>query len=79
MEIGAKTYICPIKSVSLVRMRSVSSLMEWDESFRTYGPYLTMLNDITYDGYHIFRGETRLLTGFDPTHDGKDSDGSGKR
>ncbi len=62
VEIGGKTYICPVRSVSIVRMRSIVSLAAWDESFRTYGPLVTMLNDIHYTNYHIFRGESRLIT-----------------
>src|SRR5579872_2090389 len=65
VEIGGKTYICPRRSVAIMRARSVRVLSEWDESFRSYGPYTTMLNDITFDRYHIFRSESHVLT--DPT------------
>ena len=61
-EIGGKTYICPVKSVSISRARSVTVLTEWDESFRTYGPFATLLNDATFDDYHLFRAESRVLT-----------------
>jgi hypothetical protein len=67
VEIGGKTYICPIRSVSIWRARSVPTLSEWDESFRTWGPYATMLNDISFDKYHIFRSESRLIPGFTMT------------
>ena len=50
-------------------MRSVTMLMEWDEGFRTYGPYDTELNDITYGNYHMFRGESRIVPGFDSAVD----------
>jgi hypothetical protein len=66
VEIGGKTFICPLRSVSIMRMRSVTTLMEWDEGFRTYGPYLTMLNDISYEDYHMFRGESHVMPGFNP-------------
>ena len=66
-EIGGRTYYCPLRSVSLSRARSVRLLSEWDESFRSYGPYTTMLNDISFDRYHVFRSESRILTGFSPT------------
>jgi hypothetical protein len=66
VDIGGKAYICPIRSVSINRARSVSVFTEWDESFMAYGPYATMLNDITFDRYHIFRSESRVLTGFTP-------------
>ena len=67
VEIGGKTYICPLRSISIVRGRSVRILSEWDEFFRTYGPYATMLNDITFDRYHIFRSESHVLPDFIPS------------
>jgi hypothetical protein len=65
VAIGGKTYICPVRSVSIMRSRSVRVLSEWDVAFRTYGPYAAMLNDMTFDRYHIFRSESHMLTGFD--------------
>jgi len=67
VEIGGKTYICPVRSVSTSRGRSVIVLTEWDESFRTYGPYATMLNDVTFERYHMFRAKSRVLTGSSST------------
>jgi len=67
VEIGGKSYICPVRSVSIWRARSVPTLWEWNESFRTWGPYATMLNDITFDHYHMFRSESRVLPGFTTT------------
>ncbi len=64
VEIGGKTYICPLRSVSIMRARSVRVLSEWDETFRSYGPYATMLNDISFDRFHIFRSESQVLTDF---------------
>jgi VWFA-related protein len=66
VEIGGKTYICPVKSVSISRARSVTTLTEWDESFRTYGPFATMLNDVVFEHYHVFRAKSRMMTGFNP-------------
>jgi hypothetical protein len=68
VEIGGKTYICPVRSVSISRGRSVTPLAEWDETFRTYGPYATMLNDVAFESYHMFRAKSRILTGFNQTH-----------
>ena len=76
VEIGGRSYFCPVRSVSMTRMRAVVTLREWDESFNTYGPYDTMLNDISYDDYHIFRGESHVLSGYQPAQDQKSS-GSG--
>lgn len=66
VEIGGKTYICPLRSVSMLRGRSVNILMDWDEGFKTYGPYATLVNDITYNDYHMSRGESHLMPGFKP-------------
>jgi len=65
VDIGGKLYICPQRSISVMRARSVRVLSEWDETFRTYGPYAAMLNDIRFDQYHIFRSESHMLTGSD--------------
>ncbi len=63
VNIGGTTYICPLRSVSIMRARSVKILFDWDEWFRIYGPYATMLNDVTFDKYHVFRSNSRVLTG----------------
>ena len=64
VQIGGKTYICPLRSVSIMRARSVQTLHLWDLSFRLYGPYAAMLNDFTFDRYHLFRSESHMLTDF---------------
>jgi VWFA-related protein len=66
VEIGGRFYVCPVKSVSAMTSRSVAFLKEWDEGFRTFGPYATTMNDITYDSYRLFRAEARILTGVNP-------------
>ena len=71
VEIGGKTYICPLRSVSIWRARSETLLTEWDESFRTYGPYATMLNDFAFERYHVYRAKSRMLSGFSPTQQEK--------
>lgn len=66
VDMGGKTYICPIRSVSILRARSVRVLSNWDEWFRIYGPYATMLNDMSFERYHVFRTNSRILTDFTP-------------
>ena len=68
VDIAGKTYVCPLRSISIVRGRSVSHLTLWDESFTTYGPFATMLNDISFSGYHVFRSESRIMPGFDTSN-----------
>jgi VWFA-related protein len=73
VEIGGKTYICPVRSVSISRARSVPTLREWNDEFKTWGPYTTMLNDFVFEDYHVFRGQSRILSYSVPdaaAHDG---------
>ena len=71
VNIGGETYMSPIRSVSISRARSVKVLTAFAQSFRVFGPYRTMLNDVTFDDYHMFRGESRLLTGYEAVGDEK--------
>jgi hypothetical protein len=64
VDIGGKTYICPVKSVAIWRSRTVRqlALTDWGLSFRSFGPFATMLSDLTFEDYHIFRAESHVLT-----------------
>lgn len=66
VDIGGKTYICPVRSVSLWRGRSVTPRPGSNGKLGTFGPYVSALNDMTFDNYHIFRSESRILPGFKP-------------
>ena len=83
VEIAGKSYICPVRSVSISRGRSVAVLSEtlngrekiqWYETFRTYGPYATVLNDITFDSFHMFRADSHMLPGFNTAPEEKSPD-----
>ena len=63
VKIGGKTYFCPVTSISIARGRSIVSLKAWDQSFLSYGPYSTKLNDMRFSDYHVFRSEMRILPG----------------
>ncbi len=65
VEIGRKRYICPRRSVVFMRVRTVRTLAFWGQTFDIYAPYETLLNDITYNDYHKFGSEARMLPGFD--------------
>jgi VWFA-related protein len=67
VEIGGKTYVSPLRGVSIMRARSVRVLTDWDEMYRSWGPYSTMLNDMSFDRYHMFRSESHVLPGFAPS------------
>ena len=66
VDIGGKTYICPVRSVSLWRGRSVIPLSPSNKTIGTFGPYVTALNNMTFDHYQVFRSESRILPGFKP-------------
>jgi VWFA-related protein len=70
VTIDDRKYICPVRSVSRMRMRSVNTATEWDsESFLEWGPYATVLNDFRFDDYHLFRAKIRMLPGVTPASD----------
>jgi hypothetical protein len=75
--IGGNSYICPVRSVSLWRGRRSGRLNEWGENFKVCGPYETMLDDVSFGDYHMFRGEAHIFTGYDAAPEGKQGD-SGK-
>jgi VWFA-related protein len=64
VAIGGKIYILPARSVHIWRKRTVPVLEEWNASFNTWGPYTTMVNQFTFEDYHMFRGESRMLGRF---------------
>jgi len=68
-ELGGKTYICPLRSLDISRGRSVRILHEWGMDFSLYGYFETMINDVTFGGYHKYGGEARILPGFDETEE----------
>jgi hypothetical protein len=66
-ELGGKTYMCPQRSVNISRGRSARELREWGMVFSLYGYFETMINDVTFGGYHKFGSEARILPGFEET------------
>ncbi len=66
-ELGGKTYICPQRSVEISRGRSERELHEWGMVFSLYSYFETMINDVTFGGYHKFGAEARILPGFEET------------
>ena len=70
VEIGGREYICPLRSVEILRVRTVSALTVFEQTFEIYAPYETRLNDIAYTDYHKFGAEARMLPGYKPSPDG---------
>jgi hypothetical protein len=72
VEIGGKTYICPVRSVSLMRWRTVAVVISrGGNQVRRFGPYATSLNDVAFSNYHIFRAESRILPSTDSEPEGQ--------
>jgi VWFA-related protein len=69
VEIGGRKYFCPLRSVVIMRARTVRTVTLWDQTFDIYAPYETLLNDIVYTDYHKFGAEARMLPGFDVVPD----------
>ena len=57
VEIGGKTYTCPVRSVSISRGKSVTGSGPGLESLRE----VTRLNDVVFSDYHVFRTEMRIV------------------
>jgi hypothetical protein len=67
VAIGGKTYTCPVRSVSMAETGSMGVPGPFGES--TSAPQTPHLNDVTFDNYHQFRSESRILSGYTPAPD----------
>lgn len=65
--IGGKTYICPVKSISIVT--AIDQLLTGDEvvndqsykNGRIETRKVTAINDVVFGNYHAYRGDMRIL------------------
>jgi VWFA-related protein len=63
VEIGGKTYICPLRSVSLLMAHAIQP-PTGDRPVASYkGPLKTFLNDTVFEQYRRFGSEIQVLTG----------------
>ncbi|MGA3045638.1 MAG: hypothetical protein ABSD67_03395 [Terracidiphilus sp.] len=69
VEIGGKTYTCPTRSVSISLTAEGLSGAIHPTDRPTREPNATLLNDVTFEDYHLFRSESRILTGVIPITD----------
>jgi hypothetical protein len=56
VEIGGRSVTCPLRSVSISAARISDT-----------GTRQTLLNDVSFSRYHLFRSESRLLVGNEGT------------
>jgi hypothetical protein len=67
VEIGGRSYICPVKSVSIYT--ATETVTKWAGTVNSgmmfqqiVGiPKVTAINDVVFDHYHLFRSEIRIL------------------
>jgi hypothetical protein len=60
VDIGGKTYTCPMRSVSI--SRGATKMLFDGTGSSVPSEMATMLNDANFSDYHIFRSESRILT-----------------
>lgn len=60
VDIGGKTYFCPLHSVSMGELSLDAA------ASAPRAPSARWLNDMTFDHYHLFRSEMQILTGDAP-------------
>ncbi len=64
VELGGTKYICPQHSVSISMARTIRQMQDPSgHSWPTMGPVQMLLNHVDFDQYHLFRAETRVLSG----------------
>ncbi|MFZ0746792.1 MAG: hypothetical protein WAM85_20470 [Terracidiphilus sp.] len=82
VEIGGKTYICPVRSVALALAEEQSPPQSTEplnfSDLQSHGPDLssqeflqTLLNDVAFGNYHLFRSESRILPANGPSPEQK--------
>jgi VWFA-related protein len=73
VEIGGKSYLCPVKSVSISQARPPHALQLQDfragnmtqDTQNLRGSLQTLLNDVAFEQYHLFRASAHVLSGHD--------------
>ena len=60
-EIGGHSYICPVRSVSVLRAHSTEQ-KDANPASSYKGPVKTFLNDVRFSDYRRFGAKTKILT-----------------
>lgn len=61
-DIGGRSYICPVKSVSMLQAHTAQQSGAFSRSDYK-GPAKTFLNDVTFSNYRRFGSEMKILAG----------------
>jgi hypothetical protein len=73
VEIGDRSYICPVRGVALSRT-PIASAATTTQSWSA--PMQTQLNDVAFTHYHVFRAEARMVTDGSGQGDAAPADGA---
>jgi len=64
VELGGTAYICPQHSASISMARTIRQLQDPSgHSWPAMGPVQMLVNHVDFDQYHLFRAESRVLSG----------------
>ena len=64
VELGGTKYFCPQRNVSISMARTIRQMQDpGGHSWPAMGPVQMLLNHVDFDQYHLFRAETRVLSG----------------
>ena len=62
VELGGRSYICPLKSVSISQAQAADSNMAASKVQFSPGHLQTLLNDVAFVQYHLFHADAHILT-----------------
>jgi len=62
VELGGRTYICPLKGIALSLASEVQPLL--GGQVEDFPPLQTSLNDVVFEQYHLYRADSHVLPGY---------------
>ncbi len=61
VELGGRSYICPVKSISISQAQAADSNMAASSVQFSPGHLQTLLNDAAFEQYHLFHADAHIL------------------
>jgi hypothetical protein len=74
VELGGRTYICPLKGIALSLASERQPLLGAQEE--DFPPLQTSLNDVAFEQYHLYRADSHVVPGYTEEQLKKAPDGS---
>src|SRR5271165_1898024 len=64
VDLGGQTFILPARSISISVARTIRAVQDpGGHAYNTMGPTQMLLNNADFEQYHLFRGDSRVLSG----------------